>query len=392
MNKFKIPFSGRNQSYDMDDVKCVTDIMMSKNTLTQGKQLKNFEKKFENFVKSKNCFAVSSATAALEIIAQLCNLKKGDEVVIPSHTYTSSAYPFIRYGAKIVWCDIDITTRVISPETINKCISNKTRVIVVPHLYGYCADMPKIVNIAKKNKIIVVEDAAQAIGSVLNKKFAGTFGDFGVFSFHSHKNISTLGEGGMLYVKSNKQAQLIQMLRHNGHCNFSFKRKYYWKPAMGNLDLPSLEGNAMLPNNFCITEAQCALGSKQLKKVKKLNKKKRDRANFFIDSLRSYQNLVFHKVTSQRHNYHLLCAMDLSGKRDKFIYEMASNKKIQCVVQYYPLNRYPLYKKLGFSKAKCPNADRFFDNMISFPFQETLTDDEINQILESTKEVLKKIS
>ena len=107
--------------------------------------------------------------------------------------------------------------------------------------------------------------------------------------------------------------------------------------------------------------------------------------------MQDFDQLEFHRVDNDRHNYHLLVAMDKSGKRDSFIRKMAFDEGIQCVVQYYPLNRYDLYQKLGYGEANCPNADRFFDNMISFPFQHMLTDSELDQIIDSTKRVLKSL-
>ena len=391
VKKFKIPFASRSHEYTERDIRCVNQVMKNAETLTQGIYLKRFESDFKNIIGGNYCFAVNSATSALELTAQLCQLKKGDEVIIPSHTYTSSAYPFIKQGAKIVWADIDLKTRVINKDTIKNCITDKTRVIVAPHLYGYCIDIPSIIKITKNQNILIVEDAAQAIGSVLKNKKAGTFGDFGIFSFHSHKNISTLGEGGMLVIKNKKYANILPMLRHNGHTNFDFKRKNYWQPAMGNLDLPELRGNHLIPNNYCIGEAQSALGSSLLKRLDKINEKKRLRALYFMDCLKNYESLSFHRVKSQRHNYHLLVALENRGNRNLFISKMAEEEKIQCAVQYFPLNRYPLYQKLGFGKSNCPNADYFFDNMISFPFQQSITDNQFEQIIESSIRVLKNI-
>ena len=238
LKTYKIPFASRSLSYTKQEIDVVSKVMKHSKTLTQGIYLKKFENDFKEYIGGNFAFAVNSATSALELTAQLCQLKKGDEVIIPSHTYTSSAYPFIKQGAKIVWADIDLKTRVVNAETISKCLTKKTKVIVAPHLYGYCIDIPSIYKIIKNKKILIVEDTAQAIGSCFRNKQAGTFGDFGIFSFHSHKNISTLGEGGMLVVKDKKYADIIPMMRHNGHCDFKYNRKKYWSPAMGNLDLP----------------------------------------------------------------------------------------------------------------------------------------------------------
>ena len=363
--KIKINFSGRAHRYTQKEIDAVVEAMQNAEPLTQGRYLAEFEVRFKEYTGAEYAFAVCNATAALEMAAQLCQFKDGDEVIIPAHTFTATAYPFMKKGAKIVWADIDLTTRVITAKTIKEKITSKTKAVVVVHLYGYAADMPEITEL--------------------------TFGEFGVFSFHSHKNITTLGEGGMLTVREERIAKLIPMLRHNGHCNFPFKREHYWVPAMGNVDFPELNEERLWPNNYCIGEVECALGIKLLERIDKINEEKRKRAIWFIDELKGYPELEFHRVDSKRHSYHLLAAMVANNKRDEFIKKMAYEKGIKCVVQYYPLNRYPLYRKAGFGNAECPNTDLFFDNMASFPFHHSLSDEEIQYILASTKEVLEDL-
>ena len=177
-----------------------------------------------------HCFATSSATTALELVASVCQIEKGDEVVVPAHTYTSSVYPFVKAGATIVWADIDSDTRVVTAEKIETCLSGRTRLIVVPHLYGFGAGMSEIMTLATAHGVLVVEDAAQAIGVRIDGQMAGSFADFAVFSFHSHKNITTLGEGGMLVVRDPQVADLIPAVRHNGHYPYPENRQDYWIP------------------------------------------------------------------------------------------------------------------------------------------------------------------
>jgi perosamine synthetase len=389
--EFKIPFSGRAHAYTEEEINAVVEAMREANPLTQGKHLNGFEKKFCNYIGAKRAFAVSNATAALEMSAQLCQFQAGDEVIIPSHTFTSTAYPFAKKGARIVWADIDLKTRVVTAQTLADRITPKTKAMVIPHLYGYGADMPEILGLAKRHDLLIIEDAAQVLGVEIDGKKAGTFGDFGIFSFHSHKNITTLGEGGMLLVKDESPANIIPQLRHNGHGAFPFEREDYWIPAMGNVDFPVLKEETLWPNNYCLGEVECALGVKLLDRIDAINQEKRNRAIKFIDSLTEFPELEFHKVDSTRHNYHLLAARLTNGQRDNFIRKMAQDKKIQCVVQYYPLNRYPLYQKAGFGEAECPNADKFFDNMVSFPFHHWLSEEDFNYLQTSTREVLESL-
>lgn len=385
---FRIAFSGKAHDYTEEEIATVVETMRSAEPLTQGKHRDLFEGAFGGYVGAPKCFAVCNATAALEMAAQLCRFQPGDEIIIPSHTFTSSAYPFAKKGASIVWADIDPATRVVTPETIEPLITPRTKALVVVHLYGFMADMPGITALAKRHGIIVIEDAAQSLGTELDGMKSGACGDLGVYSLHSHKNITTLGEGGILAVRDAEMAAVVPMLRHNGHCGFDFERDEYWVPAMGNLDFPELHGDNLWPNNYCLGEIECALGIKLLERLDTINNEKRNRALFFIDELIDFKELRFHRVDSRRHNYHLLVASVGKGKRNDFIRKMAFDKGIQCVVQYYPLNRYPLYIKAGFGAADCPNAGAFFDNMVSFPFHHWMSNDDFSYMLQSAKEVL----
>jgi perosamine synthetase len=389
--EFKVKFSGRAHSYSPEEIDAVVEAMRYADPLTQGHHRDEFERSFREYIGAEHAFTVCNATAALEMAAQLCRFEAGDEVIIPSHTFTSSAYPFAKKGAKIVWADIDLRTRVMTAETFETKITPRTKAVVVVHLYGYTADMPAIMEVARQHGIMVIEDAAQSIGTRIDGKMSGSFGDFGVFSFHSHKNITTLGEGGMLVVKDGETAGIVPMLRHNGHCGFGYERDDYWVPAMGNVDFPELDGTRLWPNNYCLGEIECALGKKLLGRLDRINEEKRVRALHFIDSLADCPDLEFHRVVTARHNYHLLVAMVKNGKRNNFIRKMAHEKGIQCVVQYYPLNRYPIYAKAGFGEASCPNADMFFDNMVSFPFHYSLADGDLEYMLNCAKQVLREL-
>jgi dTDP-4-amino-4,6-dideoxygalactose transaminase len=161
---------------------------------------------------------------------------------------------------------------------------------------------------------------------------------------------------------------------------------------MGDVDLPELNSELIWPNNFCLGEIQCALGVKLLDRVVELNQEKRHRALQFIDAFVDHPEIEFHREDSDRHNYHLLVARLAVGNRDDFIRLMAREHRIQCVVQYYPLYRYPFYKKLGFGSARCSNTDKFFDSMISFPFHHSLDDSQLDQIRSAAINVLSRVS
>ena len=386
----KIPWSGRSHNYNKTDINFLVNIIKKADPLTQGKYLKLFEKKFGNYIGKKNVFAVSSAASALEIIALLLDIKKNDQIIIPAHTYCASAIPFARNGAKIVWADIDLATRVIDLNDVKKKINSNTKAVVIVHLYGYAANFQSFISYCKKRNIKIIEDCAQALGARIGNKSVGSLGDFSCFSFHAQKNITTLGEGGMIYVKNKSLASKVPGLRHNGHCNFTFKRKNYWLPAMGNLDL---DLKNKWPYKFTLSEVQCGAGIIMLKKLNTLNRKRISRAKKFIKSLSNYEELVFLKSSKKLdHVYHLLSAYYKPSKlvnRNHLIDELYRKYSIKCAVQYYPLYRYDLFKKMGHKKNKCFNTEKFYNNMISFPFHVWMTDKEFKYM---SKCVIKTLS
>ncbi|SMF75652.1 DegT/DnrJ/EryC1/StrS family aminotransferase [Pseudobacteriovorax antillogorgiicola] len=386
MPTYRIPFGGRAHHYPKPVLEKLNSFLAETSSLTQGEYLQKFEYGMSSYIGSEAVLAVANATCALELVAQYLFAKEGGgEIIIPAHTYTSSAYPFAKAGFKIKWADIDPETRVINTKSIERVVSKDTKAIVVVHLYGYIADINEIVEYARAHKIQVIEDTAQAIGTWLDEKHAGTSGDFGVFSFHSHKNISTLGEGGLLSINNPDLLPIFKAMRHNGHMPFPYAREHYWLPAMSNADMPEFNGSYLQPNNYCMAEANCLVGLEMIPYIASIISSKRDRAIKVIDRLSDYETLRFHRCDSARHNYHLLVAKVEGDLRDKLIASLAFDFGIQCATQYYPLYLYDYYKKIGAGEANCPHTEQFFDSMISFPFQSCITDDDIDYMVTSTE-------
>ncbi len=386
----KVDFSGRGHLYTEEEIDVVVAVMRETGVLTQGSHQTDFERKFENFSGAEHAFAVSTCSGALDLAAMAMNLGPGDEVIAPAHTYVATVLPFVRRGVRVLWADIDADTRLISAATIAPLLSERTRAIIVVHLYGLTCDMDPILELANANGVRVVEDCAQALGARYRGKMVGTMGDFGCYSFHSHKNITTLGEGGMLTVKSAEWALALPGLRHNGHRPFSDDRPNYWTPAMVNVDFP-LEG--IWPQNYCLGEVQCALGAKLLQRLPVMNERRRERALRFMDGLKDFAELVFQSVPSGcDHVWHLLAARyDGPSGRDALLTKLAFEYGIKGIVQYYPLYRYPLLHRAGMGDAECPNTDAYYDRMISLPFQHWLSDESFDYMLTSMRAALQAL-
>ena len=356
--------------YSEEEIQAVVEVMRQGTTMSQGEYLEKFESDFRQFTGAPHAFAVSSGTSALQLAATLCGVGPGDEVIIPAYTFCATAIPFGPTGAKIVWADIDPQAWVVSPEDIARKITPRTRAIVAVHLLGMPVDMDPILELASRQGIAVIEDCAQAPGARYKGRRVGSLGDYGCFSFNGAKNLTTLGEGGMLTVRSDQKAALVAGLRHNGIRGFSQDRPYYWVPAMSNVDV-DIAG--VWPTKLCLGEAQCALGSALLRRLEGVNEGLRRQREYLRLQLRDCPEISFQKELPGHHAIFHCCVAhweghELGKTREDFMSMMTKEHGIRLIVQYYPLYRYPLFKKMGLGEADCPNLEKFWGNSFSYPW------------------------
>lgn len=389
---FKVTSPGKMSPYTQEEIDVVVDFMKTADGLTQGKYMRQFQQDFENYSGAKHAFAVSSATGALVLSAVLCRLQAGDEVIVPAYTFCSTAIAIGSQGARIVWADIDPGTWNVSPADIEKKITKKTKAIVAVHLLGMPADMPAIMKIAEKHKLRVIEDCAQAPGASINGQMCGTFGDFGCFSFHTAKNISTLGEGGMLTVKNEEDAALVPGLRFVGAKGFPAGRDRYWVPAMSTVDM-DIDGQ--WPFNFCLTDAQSALGSQMLKRLDSVNQTLIDQGVKIRKALADTPEITFNTIPDGYRHIHHQFIMHFEGVQGKdrngLLDILVNDDKIKCIVQYYPLYRFPLFVKMGQSGHDCPVLEKWWDNSFSFPWWCGMDDDTIHYLTVSLKNAIRRL-
>ncbi|MBN1341127.1 MAG: DegT/DnrJ/EryC1/StrS family aminotransferase [Phycisphaerae bacterium] len=356
-------------------------------TLAAGPEMEAFEKEWTAFTSCADSMAVCNGSAALELSAILSGLESGSEVIIPAHTFVSTAVPFARTGASVRWADIDPETRLVTAGTIEPLLSPRTKVIVVVHLYGLTVDMDPIMALAGRHGALVVEDCAQAPGARYKGRRVGSIGDFGCFSFHTHKNITTLGEGGMLSVRDKKHGEQARRLRWMGNWPFPGPRERYWLPAMGDLVEP-IPGR--WPHNFCMGEPNCAVGRLLIKRIDRINSQRQRQAQRFMHPFLDFGEISFQTVPEGcQHVYHLMSARYdgwACGKtRDDLIQLLHEKYNLKCIVQYWPLHRTELFSRHGFGLADVPETDRFFDNMISFPWWSDMPEDLIDDMAERVR-------
>jgi len=254
MRKKPIPIAKPIISRDVR--KAVNKVLRSGN-LTQGPEVAAFEREFSQFVNERECVAVNSGTSALHLALLSLGIGTGDEVIIPSFTFAATANSVALTGAKPVFVDIDIKTYNMDPNLIENAITPSTKAIQVVHLYGLPADMTKIVEIAKRHNLLIIEDAAQAHNAAINGQPAGTFGDAAAFSFYPTKNM-TSGEGGMIVFKDKDAARLARLYRNQG-----MEKRYQ---------------NEIVGFNLRMTDIHAAIGRTQLKHLSKWSRKRQDNA------------------------------------------------------------------------------------------------------------------
>ena len=364
-------------------------VLREANTLAAGPESEAFEKEWTEFIGSHGAVAVSSCSAALELAAILTGLKQGDEVILPAHTFVSTAVPFARTGATLRWADIDPNTRLVTAATIEPLITPRTKVLVLVHLYGLAADMDPILALAQQRGLKVVEDCAQAPGARYKGPRVGALGDFGCFSFHTAKNMTTLGEGGMLAVRDKEDAVRARRLRWMGNWPFDGARERYWAPAMGDIVEP-VPGR--WPHNFCMGEPNCAVGRAMMKRLDQINAQRRHQAHRFMQALTDCPELRFQTVPEGcEHVYHLVAARYDGGDRDALIQLLFEKYRLKCIVQYWPLYRTELFRNLGLGEADVPETDRFFDNMISFPWWSDMPDDLLDDMAQRTRQAIEEL-
>ena len=360
--------------------------------LSQASEVKAFEDAFSTYTASPHAFALMSCAHALDLAATLINIQPGDEVVLPAHTYCATALAFARRGANLVWADISLDSLTIDADSAIGLITPRTKAVVIVHLYGRMAPATnQLVSFCKERGIFTVEDCAQALGAKSNEQSVGTFGDIGCFSFHSQKNLTTLGEGGMIVTSTDDFADKILGMRLNGHRPFTQQEKY-WLPAMVNVD-QDIEGE--WPLKSTLSEAQGLVGRLVLERLDSMIAERRSRAHYLKDTWSEISEFSFQSgFGTEEHSHHLMPVRIQSSNftRNDLIEMLYTDYGIRAIAQYRPLNQYDLFVKAGFGQASSTeNSALYYDQMVSFPFSLTQEFSDLVYIASSTKECVTRL-
>ena len=375
-----IPYS--HQSIDAGDIRAVVKVLKS-GWITQGPAIKSFEDALCRYTGAKYAVCVSNGTAALHLACLAAGLKSGDEVITSPITFAASANCALYCGAKPVFADIQPQTLNIDPEEIKKKINRKTKIVIPVHFAGYPCDLEGIHKIAKKHRLIVIEDAAHALGAEYKKEKIGScrYSDMAIFSFHPVKSITT-GEGGAVMTNNKKFYQRLLMLRTHGITkdNLIYGSQGGWYYEMRDLGF-----------NYRITDIQAALGVSQLKKIDKFISRRRKIAGIYNQAFGNnpcFDIPVEGKgIISAYHLYPIRLKGEFAGKR-KEAFGRLKEKGLGVQVHYIPVYLQPYYRKnLSYKPGICPNAEDYYRRAVSLPLYPGMFDSQVKQVIRKVKEV-----
>lgn len=353
------------------ELKYIEQVCHSTTMSGNGQFTKKCHAFFEEKYGFKKVLLCTSGTDALEMCAMLCDLKPGDEVIVPSYTFVSTALAFLREGAKVVFADSGSKNPNMTLENIEPLVTDKTKVIAVVHYAGVACDMDAIMQFANERGILVVEDAAHSIDSYYKDKPLGGIGHLAAFSFHETKNISS-GEGGMLVVNDERFIRRAEIIWEKGTNRAEFYRgmvnKYGW------CDM----GSSFLPSEF-----NAAYLWAQLEQLDDIQGKRKHIWNMYDKGLRGKADsrIIIPELpdyaTNNAHMYYLLCpSLDYRTKLMNYLKENG----VQTTFHYLPLHSSTYYHDKHDGRVLA-NCDRYGDTLVRLPLFYELTDEEVNQVI-----------
>lgn len=367
--------------YMDESINCIKKAAENRKICGDGEFTKKCSKLMEEKFNAQKILLTTSCTSALEMAAILLDIQPGDEVILPSYTFVSTADAFVMVGAKIVFVDINPKTMNIDENKIEEAITSKTKAIVVVHYAGISPDMDRIMKIAKEHNLKVVEDSAQGVMAKYKDKYLGTIADLGCYSFHETKNYS-MGEGGAIVINDPELIERAEIIREKGTNRNKFFRgeidKYTW------IDY----GSSYLPS-----ELNCAYLYPQLKDAEMINNDRLTSWNYYKDGLKELEKdgcITLQYVPEySEHNAHMFYIKAKNLEERTMLIEYLKSKGIQAVFHYIPLHTSPAGMRFRrfFGEDKYTTSES--EKLVRLPMYYGLTRKEQDEVINAIKEFYK---
>jgi dTDP-4-amino-4,6-dideoxygalactose transaminase len=374
-NKSEIPLL--RPYFDLEELEEIKKVLDS-GWVSQGPKVKEFEAKIAEYLGVRYAIAVTNCTSALHLSLLSIGIKEGDEVLVADYTFPATGHAVLYCGARPVFVDIDPKTYNIDPEVIEEKITDRTKAIIPVHTFGQPAEMDKIMDIAREYDLIVIEDAACALGAKYKNKYAGTIGDIGCFSFHARKGITT-GEGGMVIVNNKSLAEKIRSLSVFGITSAWDREK------SDKMIIPEF---TELGYNYKMSDITAAVGLAQLKKFERIIERKRELAKYWDEKLQAIEFIEPPYVSENvKHIYQSYVAVVGKNINRNRLIEVMMKKNIQTQIGTYASHIQPVYN----STDKCPNSLEIFHRSIALPMYYMLKKENIDTAAAYLKKAMEEI-
>lgn len=367
----KVPYLDLEKSYSLisPELTEVFKKVLKSGRVILGSELSSFEIEYSRYNHTKYTVGVANGLDALILSLIALGIKKGDEVIVPSNTYIATLIAVSRIEATPVLIEPDIATYNMNPDLIEAVITKKTKAIIPVHLFGQACEMDKIMKIAKKYNLKIIEDNAQAHGSEFLKKKTGSFGHVNATSFYPGKNLGAVGDGGAITTNNKKYYQLLRMLRNYG------ESERYKNPILGY--------------NSRLDEIQAAFLRIRLKKIEGITKKKKKIANIYLEKLTGIGDIILPEVHKNAvHVYHIFCVR--TQKRNQ-LKKFLDSQGITTLIHYpVPPHLQKAYEHLKFKKNSFPIAEELAKTSLSLPIFPEMTNNQIEYVINSIKDFYAK--
>jgi dTDP-4-amino-4,6-dideoxygalactose transaminase len=367
-----LPFT--RPTVDEPTIRAVGEVLRS-GWITTGPKVKALEAALSAYVGGGRAVRTfTSATGALEVALQICNIGPGDEVIVPAMTFAATANVVMRVGARPVFVDVELATRNIDLAQAEAAITPRTKAIMPVHFAGLPVNMDALYELAKRKKLRVVEDAAHAIGSAWKGRRIGSFGDLVCFSFHPNKNLTTI-EGGAIALADAEEIRRVDVLRFHG----------IQRDAQGNIDVVEAGGK------YNLTDVAACVGVGQLRQLEKFNRRRRALAMRYFEKLHTQPSFLLPARGNAGHSWHMFAPLlpldKLTISRAEFISQMAA-RGIGVGVHYTALHLFSFYRGMGAKAGHFPNAERIGAGTVTLPLFPAMRISDVDRVCRACNEIL----
>ena len=370
-----VDLKGQYKEIEQEIQKSLNQVLHSTQFI-KGPDVSEFERDLEKYLGVNNAIACGSGTDALQIALMSLELNPGEEIITTDFTFAATIEVILLLGLKPILVDIDPKTFNIDPNKVKEALTKKTKAIIPVHLFGQISNMDEILNIAKENKLFIIEDNAQSMGSTytfLNgeKKKAGTIGDIGTTSFFPSKNLGAYGDGGAIFTDNNEFADRIRAISNHG----MYKRYYH----------------DLLGVNSRLDSLQAAILKVKLKYLDSYNQKRQNAANEYNNALKNHENIItpFHNISRSSHVYHQYTIRVTNSDRDKLAEHLSGDNIPYGIYYPLPLHKQKAYHNDSYIEDNFKVTNKMVNQVISLPMHSELDENQIDYISSSIKSFFK---